>query len=243
VLKKAAAKKPVAKKTAVKKVGAGDTATKAADEESGGEEACGKEGAGEESLMMDAAAPPAPSSISGSSRPAAIARNGSARTSLRHVDPGGFGDEVEAALAGTRPAAASDERNAGPHPAARPIHAQHLPRHATRLCRRRAGADAIATELVASGRDKNLDPWQRWFAYLPFEHAESLLEQERSVALYAALRREQQGGAFDSALRLRRAAPRHRRPLRPLPASQCHPRPRIDGRRKPSSSAQPGSSF
>lgn len=45
----------------------------------------------------------------------------------------------------------------------------------------------IAESLVASGRDKNLPPWQRWFAYLPFEHSESLLEQERSVALFSAL--------------------------------------------------------
>ena len=58
----------------------------------------------------------------------------------------------------------------------------------------------IAEALVAAGRDKNLTPWQRWFAYLPFEHSESLLDQERSVALYAALRREMQHEAFDSAL-------------------------------------------
>jgi uncharacterized protein (DUF924 family) len=63
-----------------------------------------------------------------------------------------------------------------------------------------AQALKLATELVASGRDKNLDPWQRWFAYLPFEHSESLIEQERSVALYAALAREMQAPAFDSAL-------------------------------------------
>jgi uncharacterized protein (DUF924 family)/ribosomal protein S27AE len=63
-----------------------------------------------------------------------------------------------------------------------------------------AQALALATQLVSSGRDKNLDPWQRWFAYLPFEHAESLLEQERSVALFAALAREAQLPAFDSAL-------------------------------------------
>jgi uncharacterized protein (DUF924 family) len=57
----------------------------------------------------------------------------------------------------------------------------------------------IAEALVAAGRDKNLTPWQRWFAYLPFEHSESLLDQERSVALFAALRREMQHEAFDSA--------------------------------------------
>ncbi len=57
---------------------------------------------------------------------------------------------------------------------------------------------ALATELVAAGRDKNLAPWQRCFAYLPFEHSESLLEQERSVALFAGLRREMQDAAFDN---------------------------------------------
>lgn len=57
----------------------------------------------------------------------------------------------------------------------------------------------IAETLVAGGRDKNLTPWQRWFAYLPFEHSESLLDQERSVALFAALRREMLHEAFDSA--------------------------------------------
>lgn len=62
-----------------------------------------------------------------------------------------------------------------------------------------AQALAIATMLVAAGRDKNLSPWQRWFAYLPFEHSESLLGQERSVALFAGLRREMQHEAFDNA--------------------------------------------
>jgi len=57
----------------------------------------------------------------------------------------------------------------------------------------------LAEILVSAGRDKNLSPWQRWFAYLPFEHSESLLDQERSVALYAGLRREMQHEAFDSA--------------------------------------------
>ena len=62
-----------------------------------------------------------------------------------------------------------------------------------------AQALKLAETLVAAGRDKNLSPWQRWFAYLPFEHSESLLDQERSVALFAALRREMQNEAFDSA--------------------------------------------
>ena len=62
-----------------------------------------------------------------------------------------------------------------------------------------AQAKALAETLVTAGRDKNLSPWQRWFAYLPFEHGESLLDQERSVALFSALAREMQHEAFDSA--------------------------------------------
>lgn len=62
-----------------------------------------------------------------------------------------------------------------------------------------AQALSLAETLVVAGRDKNLSPWQRWFAYLPFEHSESLLDQERAVALFAALRREMRHVAFDSA--------------------------------------------
>jgi uncharacterized protein (DUF924 family) len=53
--------------------------------------------------------------------------------------------------------------------------------------------------MVGSGSDKNLPPVRRWFVFMPFEHSESLLDQERSVALFAALRREAQEPAFDSA--------------------------------------------
>lgn len=62
-----------------------------------------------------------------------------------------------------------------------------------------AQALTLAERLVGSGRDKNLPPPLRWFVFLPFEHDESLLNQERSVALFAALRREAQDEAFDAA--------------------------------------------
>jgi uncharacterized protein (DUF924 family) len=110
----------------------------------------------------------------------------------------GFGNEVEAALGSDAPADAGDEELL-----ARIILLDQFTRNIFRGTPRAFAGDAqalaIATTLVGSGRDKNLNPWQRWFVYLPFEHAESLLEQERSVALYAALRREAQGGAFDNA--------------------------------------------
>jgi uncharacterized protein (DUF924 family) len=57
---------------------------------------------------------------------------------------------------------------------------------------------AAAQQLVAAGADRALLPVQRWFAYMPFEHAEDAAMQERSVALFTALAQENQG--FESAL-------------------------------------------
>jgi uncharacterized protein (DUF924 family) len=62
-----------------------------------------------------------------------------------------------------------------------------------------AQALALATQLVAAGRDKNLPPIRRWFAFMPFTHSETLIDQERSVALFAGLRREAQHEVFDAA--------------------------------------------
>lgn len=109
-----------------------------------------------------------------------------------------FGDQIEAALAGEAPADASDTALL-----ARILLLDQFTRNAFRGSHRAFAGDAqalaLATRLVGSGRDKNLDPWQRWFAYLPFEHSESLMEQERSVALFSALRRETRVQAFDNA--------------------------------------------
>jgi uncharacterized protein (DUF924 family) len=108
-----------------------------------------------------------------------------------------FGAEVEAALSGSQ-ADGSDAALL-----ARILLLDQFTRNIFRGTPRAFAGDAqaltLAETLVAAGRDKNLSPWQRWFAYLPFEHSESLLDQERSVALFAALRREMQHEAFDSA--------------------------------------------
>jgi uncharacterized protein (DUF924 family) len=58
---------------------------------------------------------------------------------------------------------------------------------------------AAALELDASGADRALTPTQRWFAYMPFEHAEDARMQEKSVGLFAELAREH-GGDFAGAL-------------------------------------------
>jgi uncharacterized protein (DUF924 family) len=49
---------------------------------------------------------------------------------------------------------------------------------------------AAAQGLVDRGDDARLEPLERWFAYLPFEHAESWPAQERSLALFARLAAE-----------------------------------------------------
>ncbi len=46
---------------------------------------------------------------------------------------------------------------------------------------------ALAHGIVASGEDRSCDPCERWFIYLPFEHSESLADQDESVRLFRAL--------------------------------------------------------
>jgi uncharacterized protein (DUF924 family) len=53
-----------------------------------------------------------------------------------------------------------------------------------------AEALRAAVRLVDAGADATLDPYERWFAYLPFEHAESIAMQDRSIALFTRLRDE-----------------------------------------------------
>lgn len=44
-----------------------------------------------------------------------------------------------------------------------------------------------AQALVARGGDRALTPLQRWFVYLPFEHAEDMTAQRQSMDLFNAL--------------------------------------------------------
>jgi uncharacterized protein (DUF924 family) len=48
-------------------------------------------------------------------------------------------------------------------------------------------AIAVARAAVRSGFDRLLLPVQRWFLYLPFEHAEDLAAQRESLRLFGAL--------------------------------------------------------
>ena len=50
-----------------------------------------------------------------------------------------------------------------------------------------AAARAIAAHAIERGFDRGLDAGARLFLYLPFEHSEDLADQDRAVALVAAL--------------------------------------------------------
>lgn len=54
---------------------------------------------------------------------------------------------------------------------------------------------AAAQQLVDSGADRTLEPQQRAFAYMPFEHAEDARMQQCAVDLFTQLAGEHQGFA------------------------------------------------
>jgi uncharacterized protein (DUF924 family) len=64
---------------------------------------------------------------------------------------------------------------------------------------------AAADVLIDAGDDRKLPPLQRWFAYLPFEHAEDIAMQERAVELFGLLAEEKPSllTALDYAIRHR----------------------------------------
>lgn len=66
-------------------------------------------------------------------------------------------------------------------------------------------ACALAATAVARGDDRHLGPLERTFLYLPFEHAETLADQDMSVRLFETLR-----GTYDNADRAIDYAERHR---------------------------------
>jgi uncharacterized protein (DUF924 family) len=53
-----------------------------------------------------------------------------------------------------------------------------------------ARALAIAQATVDAGGDNALSAYERWFLYMPFQHAEDPAAQQRSIALYTRLRDE-----------------------------------------------------
>ena len=66
-----------------------------------------------------------------------------------------------------------------------------LPRNLFRGSPRAYGCDVAAREAaghaVERGFDRLVAPVRRWFFYLPFEHSEDLVDQRRSLQLFASL--------------------------------------------------------
>src|SRR5262245_4484482 len=94
-----------------------------------------------------------------------------------------FGVDVEAAVAGQR----RDWQRGPRETLALVILLDQFTRNIFRDTPRAFAGDPQALELVQAlvqqGADRLLAPVERWFVYLPFEHAESLPMQEESVRL------------------------------------------------------------
>ena len=65
-----------------------------------------------------------------------------------------------------------------------------------------AKALRVARHVLARGFDQVIAPERRRFLYLPFEHSENIVDQDRSVTLFGALR-DSDPVAYDYALRHR----------------------------------------
>ena len=80
-----------------------------------------------------------------------------------------------------------------------------LPRNLFRNSRRAYATDAAAletaSEAVVRGYDRVLAPVRRCFFYLPFQHSESLADQETGLRLYATLPEHPDKAAFAEAAR------------------------------------------
>jgi len=98
-----------------------------------------------------------------------------------------FGDALEAALAGTTRVPDDDVRDSLAHV----VLLDQFTRNAFRDTPRAFAGDRRALEtaiaVVDAGRDATLDRFERWFLYMPFQHAEDPAIQQRSIALFTRL--------------------------------------------------------
>jgi uncharacterized protein (DUF924 family) len=100
-----------------------------------------------------------------------------------------FGGAVESALAG-----GLADWTAPRDALARILLLDQFTRNIFRDSPRAFAGDALALDVsrasVADGSDRSLIPVERWFLYMPYEHAEEAAAQESSLALFARLRDE-----------------------------------------------------
>lgn len=106
-----------------------------------------------------------------------------------------FGELIESALAG----ACDDWGRSEERACALVIVLDQFTRNAFRGTPRMYAGDAAALRtarhIVAEGWDRRYDPLHRWFAYMPFQHSESLADQRESMRLFAQLRDDPVAGA------------------------------------------------
>lgn len=113
-----------------------------------------------------------------------------------------FGGLVEQALAGGLPDWQRWPQGALAHILLLDQFTRNMFRGSARAFAGDALALAAAQDMVAGEADLQLPALQRWFVYLPFEHAESLAAQGESVALFAGLNHHGEfAEAYDYALR------------------------------------------
>ncbi|MEO7151620.1 MAG: DUF924 family protein [Burkholderiaceae bacterium] len=116
-----------------------------------------------------------------------------------------FGDLIERALDGRLDA----WERTPPSALARILLLDQYTRNAYRDTPRAFSGDAralaAARQLVASGDDATLPPFQRAFVYLPYEHSETLAVQDEAVRLFERLGAEapDQAGLMEWAVRHR----------------------------------------
>ena len=98
-----------------------------------------------------------------------------------------FGEAVEAALAGGFRQWTASPQGALARVLLLDQFTRNLFRDSPRAFAGDADALATATAVVDASADRGLDRYERWFLYMPFEHTEDALAQERALRLFAAL--------------------------------------------------------
>ncbi len=101
-----------------------------------------------------------------------------------------FGDAVDDALAGGLVHWSRTARGALAHVILLDQFTRNIHRDTPRAFAGDALALAAAREAIARGFDRELEPIERGFLYLPFEHSEEWAMQERSLALFGQLAAE-----------------------------------------------------
>ena len=98
-----------------------------------------------------------------------------------------FGADVEASLRGERDDWAASPRGALALILVLDQFTRNMFRDTPRAFAGDASALHLAKSLVDSGRNLKLAPIERWFATMPFEHSEQLIDQYEGLRLFEAL--------------------------------------------------------